>query len=249
MAAFIRSLSVLLGPRIHEIDLLYPEYNGNTHQGTGSSTPERPLIPPPGQILLPASITRPNLPSEKRPSPPPAISLEKIRKAESELSEAQGKILRLEATIRALKTKAPGRIKKSPGYREKYYRSRDEANEKIAYKTFKPGDLVLFLPTRNLATRPWAAFNVGAPFVFLKEESCHNLSTRSWFLARISNIEEKLVDLSRAEETLTLPPSSPPSPHSSLAEKPFSTTPLDDKNPFGLPDGCRWYLVEATEES
>jgi len=140
-------------------------------------------------------------------------------------------------------------MKQCRSYREKYYRSRDEANEKIAYKSFKPGDLALFLPTRNSVTRPWAAFNVNAPHFFLKEDSSHKLANRDWLLARISKIEDRVVDLSRSTATLTLPPSSSSaSSPSSLAGKPFSATPLDDENPFELSDGLRWYLLDAIEE-
>ncbi|KAG0133526.1 autophagy-related protein 11-domain-containing protein [Tuber indicum] len=138
-------------------------------------------------------------------------------------------------------------VKQCRSYREKYYRSRDEANEKIAYKSFKPGDLALFLPTRNSVTRPWAAFNVNAPHFFLKEDSSHKLANRDWLLARISKIEDRVVDLSRSTATLTLPPSAS-SPSSSSTDKPFSAAPLDDENPFELSDGLRWYLLDAIEE-
>jgi len=139
-------------------------------------------------------------------------------------------------------------MKQCRSYREKYYRSRDEANEKIAYKSFKSGDLALFLPTRNSATRPWAAFNVNAPHFFLKEDPSHKLANREFLLARISKIEDRVVDLSRSTAALALPPpSSSASSPSSLADKPFST-PLDDENPFELSDGLRWYLLDAIEE-
>lgn len=139
-------------------------------------------------------------------------------------------------------------MKQCRSYREKYYRSRDEANEKIAYKSFKSGDLALFLPTRNSATRPWAAFNVNAPHFFLKEDPSHKLANREFLLARISKIEDRVVDLSRSTAALALPPSSSSaSSPSSLADKPFST-PLDDENPFELSDGLRWYLLDAIEE-
>jgi len=49
------------------------------------------------------------------------------------------------------------------GYRDKSRKHQSDAHDKIAYRSFKDGDLALFLPTRNQATRPWAAFNVGAP--------------------------------------------------------------------------------------
>ncbi|PSN66704.1 hypothetical protein BS50DRAFT_600381 [Corynespora cassiicola Philippines] len=62
-----------------------------------------------------------------------------------------------------------------------------EAHEKIAFRSFKEGDLALFLPTRNQATRPWAAFN----------QDSHKLHGREWLVARISKVEERVVDLSK----------------------------------------------------
>ncbi|KAK5275983.1 oligomeric, coiled-coil, peripheral membrane protein, partial [Cryomyces antarcticus] len=61
------------------------------------------------------------------------------------------------------------------GYREKALRYQSEGHDKIAFKSFKDGDLALFLPTRNQATRPWAAFNVNAPHYFLREQDSHKL--------------------------------------------------------------------------
>jgi len=128
--------------------------------------------------------------------------------------------------------------KEAKAYREKSHRYHAEAHEKIAFKSFKEGDLALFLPTRNQATRPWAAFNVGAPHFFLKEQEAHNLHTRDWLLARISKVEERLVDLSKSTSSLHANPSVA-SDTASLGE---------DENPFELSDGLRWYLLEAFEE-
>jgi len=128
--------------------------------------------------------------------------------------------------------------KEAKAYREKSHRYHAEAHEKIAFKSFKEGDLALFLPTRNQATRPWAAFNVGAPHFFLKEQESHKLRTRDWLLARISKVEERVVDLSRSTSSLHANPSVA-SDTASLGE---------DENPFELSDGLRWYLLEAFEE-
>lgn len=133
-------------------------------------------------------------------------------------------------------------MKQCRAYREKYYRARDEANEKIAFKSFKSGDLALFLPTRNSVTRPWAAFNVGAPHFFLKEEVSHKLGSRDWLLARISRVEEHDVNLSRS--IAQLPPMS--AERASLNSSDGAS--FDDENPFGLSDGLRWYLLDAVEE-
>lgn len=116
-------------------------------------------------------------------------------------------------------------------YREKYHRAQLDAHDKIAYKSFKAGDLVLFLPTRSQVSRPWAAFNVGAPHYFLREQESHKLRNREWLLARVSNVEERVVDLSR--------------PVTSASSSTAST--IND-NPFGLQDGLRWYFLDATEE-
>lgn len=112
--------------------------------------------------------------------------------------------------------------------REKTHRLSSEAHEKIAYRGFKEGDLALFLPTRNQATKPWAAFNVGAPHYFLKEQDSHRLQSRDWLLARINKIEERVVDLSR-----------------SMSAKADDAS---EDNPFELSDGLRWYLLDAAEE-
>ncbi|KAJ5584444.1 uncharacterized protein N7459_004244 [Penicillium hispanicum] len=130
--------------------------------------------------------------------------------------------------------------KEARGYREKYHRVQIEAHDKIAYRSFKEGDLALFLPTRNQTIRSWAAFNVGAPHYFLREQDSHKLHTRDWLLARISKIEERVVDLSKSLNGVA------PDRHS-LGDASDGAS-LDDDNPFELSDGLRWYLLDATEE-
>lgn len=131
-------------------------------------------------------------------------------------------------------------------YREKAHRAQSEAHEKIAYRSFKEGDLALFLPTRNQATRPWAAFNVGAPHFFLREQDNHKLQTRDWLLARISRVEERVVDLSKsmANNAANLDRKS----LETDASEAGSTRSIDDDNPFELSDGLRWYMIDAAEE-
>ena len=120
-------------------------------------------------------------------------------------------------------------------YRDKSHRVQSEVHDRLALRSFKEGDLALFLPTREPATRPWAAFNVGAPYYFLREQDSHKLSNRDWLVARISKVEERTVDLSmpidKSKNGLT--PSN---------EK------ADDDNPYDLSDGVRWYLLDAAEE-
>ncbi|EEA27016.1 hypothetical protein TMatcc_004702 [Talaromyces marneffei ATCC 18224] len=128
--------------------------------------------------------------------------------------------------------------KEARSYRDKYHRTQSEAHDKIAYRSFKEGDLALFLPTRNQAIRSWAAFNVGAPHYFLREQDVHKLSTRDWLLARIGKIEERVVDLSKSMN----------GGNQDRRSITSDGTSFDDENPFELSDGLRWYLLDATEE-
>jgi autophagy-related protein 11 len=137
--------------------------------------------------------------------------------------------------------------KDSRAYREKSHRVQSEAHEKIAYRSFKEGDLALFLPTRNQATRPWAAFNVGAPHYFLREQDSHKLQSRDWLLARISKVEERIVDLSRSL-TNGLRGQTDRRSINTEASDGASTRSVDDENPFELSDGLRWYMIDAFEE-
>jgi autophagy-related protein 11 len=125
--------------------------------------------------------------------------------------------------------------REAKSYRDKFHRAQFESQSKISFRSFREGDLALFLPTRNTAPnqRSWAAFNVGAPHYFLREQEFHRLSSRDWLLARISKIEERVVDLSRSDASLKPLP---------------STSSLDEDNPFGLSDGLRWYFLDAAEE-
>ncbi|PVI07330.1 Taz1-interactin-like proteing factor 1 [Periconia macrospinosa] len=127
-------------------------------------------------------------------------------------------------------------------YREKSHRFQAEGHDKIAYRSFKEGDLALFLPTRNQATRPWAAFNVGAPHYFLREQDSHRLHGREWLVARISKIEERVVDLSKTMDTTARASMD----GRSIASN--SAVSFEDDNPFELSDGLRWYLLDAAEE-
>ncbi|KAH7139400.1 autophagy-related protein 11-domain-containing protein [Dendryphion nanum] len=133
--------------------------------------------------------------------------------------------------------------KEARGYRDKSHRFQADAHEKIAFRSFKEGDLALFLPTRNQATRPWAAFNVGAPHYFLREQDSHKLHGREWLVARISKIEERVVDLSKTMDGTA--------GRASLDGRSItsnSAISFEDDNPFELSDGLRWYLLEAAEE-
>lgn len=134
--------------------------------------------------------------------------------------------------------------KDSRAYRDRYHRAQTEAHDKIAYRGFKEGDLALFLPTRNQATRPWAAFNVGAPHYFLREQDSHKLQTRDWLLARITRAEERIVDLSKSMNGGYSNNNQTPDRQSLEANDGTSI----DENPFELSDGLRWYMLDAAEE-
>ncbi|EXM11614.1 hypothetical protein FOIG_01206 [Fusarium odoratissimum NRRL 54006] len=118
-------------------------------------------------------------------------------------------------------------------YREKAHLLQKDSHEKIAFKHFKEGDLALFLPTRNQQAGAWAAFNVGFPHYFLREQDAHRLRHREWLVARISRIQERVVDLSKSLQ--------PSSETDSINDE-------ENDNPFQLSDGLRWYLIDAFED-
>lgn len=133
-------------------------------------------------------------------------------------------------------------------YRDKLHAAQHDAANKIAFRSFKDGDLALFLPTRNQANRPWAAFNVGAPHYFLREQDSHKLQSREWLVARISNIQERVVDLSRSLGAAASAKSTNGDSRSLTDAASGSNISFDDDNPFELSDGLRWYLLDAAEE-
>ena len=116
-----------------------------------------------------------------------------------------------------------------------------DAHNKLALKDFKEGDLALFLPTRNASQGAWAAFNVNAPHYFLRETEAHRLRQREWLVARITKVEERVVDLSKAMS------STAGDARSTNSDAAVSSIASDD-NPFDLSDGLRWYLIDAAEE-
>ena len=132
-------------------------------------------------------------------------------------------------------------------YRDKFHVASADSNHKIAFRAFKEGDLALFLPTRNQAMRPWAAFNIGAPHYFLRETDSHHLQSREWLVARISKIQERVVDLS-GKTSDTLANCSMADTKSLRSTASSSGVSFEDDNPFDLSDGLRWYLIDAVEE-
>lgn len=125
-------------------------------------------------------------------------------------------------------------------YRERAHQAIKDSHDKIAFRHFKEGDLALFLPTRNQTTGAWAAFNVGCPHFFLREQESHRLRQREWLVARITKIQERVVDLSKSMSSTTaqLPPS----------ETDSVNTGDEFDNPFDLSDGLRWWLIDAHED-
>lgn len=152
--------------------------------------------------------------------------------------------LNLDSTIELLtkrykdiETMAKKYQKATHSARDKTHRLQSEAHDKIAYRSFKEGDLALFLPTRDRA-KAWAAFNVGAPHYFLREQDAHRLQSRDWLLARINKISTRTVDLAKSMGPVST---------NANADGDGDEDEEDD-NPFDLSDGLRWYLIDATEE-
>lgn len=129
--------------------------------------------------------------------------------------------------------------KRADAYKERSIKLKTEAHTKIAVKEFKEGDLALFLPTRGQAKGAWAAFNVGCPHYFLAEKDGMRLGSRDFIVARISKIEQKVVDLSKTE---------PQQPDGGSIDESTEAPSFIDENPFELSDGLTWWLVHATEE-
>ncbi|KAF8981902.1 oligomeric, coiled-coil, peripheral membrane protein [Entomortierella lignicola] len=119
--------------------------------------------------------------------------------------------------------------------KEKYNRAATEAHEKIAFRNFKVDDLTLFLPTRNSISKPWAAFNINFPHYFLQmtPSMANQLRNREWIVARITSIAEAVVDKRLEAEDENGGSSS-------------SSNTVSVHNPFGLADGVKYYLLEAT---
>lgn len=103
----------------------------------------------------------------------------------------------------------------------------------IAINNFQLKDLALFLPTRveydkgtipETKIKPWAAFNVGAPHYFLRNDDQEQtlVAGKEWMVARIRKIEEKRVTVENFADP--------------------------QQNPFQLSVGLTWFLVQASEE-
>ncbi|TKX26400.1 putative autophagy-related protein 11 [Elsinoe australis] len=129
-----------------------------------------------------------------------------------------------------------------------------EASTKLAVRDFKEGDLALFLPTKGKAVGAWAAFNINSPHHFLREKEGMGLAKREWLVARITRVEERVVDLGRSLRSTGVEADN-------LSSRSFKVDGeerskgdrereewLESENPFDLSDGLTWYLVHAQEE-
>jgi autophagy-related protein 11 len=145
-----------------------------------------------------------------------------------------------EYTARKYNKEQKEAVKRAEAYKDRAQRLRSEANTKIAVRDFKEGDMALFLPTRGQAKGAWAAFNIGCPHYFLAEREGMRLGSRDFIVARITKVEQKVVDLSK-----TLPQHS--ADGRSIDENSEAPSYIDD-NPFELSDGLTWWMVHATEE-
>ncbi|KAK5126880.1 hypothetical protein LTR08_004563 [Meristemomyces frigidus] len=155
-------------------------------------------------------------------------------------SEAVHKRLRdYEYTAKKYGREASQSNKRAEAYKERSANLRGEAHAKIAVKDFKDGDLALFLPTRGQAKGAWAAFNIGCPHYFLAEKEGMRLGNRDFIVARITKVEQKVVDLSKS-----LPSQTDCTSIDEASEAPS----IEDENPFDLSDGLTWWMIHATEE-
>lgn len=148
-----------------------------------------------------------------------------------------------EYTARKYNKEQKDAVKRAEAYKDRAQRLKSEAHSKIAVKDFKEGDMALFLPTRGQAKGAWAAFNIGCPHYFLAEREGMRLGSRDFIVARISKVEQKIVDLSK-----TLPQQRQQSIDGRSIDETSEAPSFDDDNPFELSDGLTWWMVHASEE-
>ena len=133
--------------------------------------------------------------------------------------------------------------KESRAYRDRALRFAYESKRKISYRGFKEGDLALFLPTRNQKLRVWAAFNDQAPYHFLRETENHRLKSREFLVARITKIEEKLVQ----DDTAGAGAGTGTGTGDDDGGNRIGSS-VHSNNPFDLAHGSKWYMLDAVEE-
>ncbi|PRT56375.1 Autophagy-related protein 11 [Wickerhamiella sorbophila] len=105
-------------------------------------------------------------------------------------------------------------------YKSEARKAQHESRNRLALLSFKPGDLVLFLPTRDSLQqpKPWAAFNVGAPHYFLDPKIAAEMQNKEYLIGRVKEITAYTVNAS---------------------------DPDPENNPFGLAEGVTWSKIVA----
>ncbi|KAK0525633.1 oligomeric, coiled-coil, peripheral membrane protein [Tilletia horrida] len=112
---------------------------------------------------------------------------------------------------------------------DKISRAQASARDRIAYRNFQVGDLVLFLPTRNTSSRTFAAFNRGYPHYFLRAEGAFGEQVRSkdYLLDRITAVTERVAG-------------------SAVGGAPVSGDgSADGTNPYQLAEGVRYHILDV----
>lgn len=102
--------------------------------------------------------------------------------------------------------------------REKIRQLEQNLRHRLALSNFEPGDLILFLPTRDpeRLPNPWAAFNVNSPHYFLDPKNAEQLGGREYLIGRATSIVQ------------------------------YQAGSEPKSNPFGLPKGTKWNMITAS---
>ncbi|KAE8269856.1 hypothetical protein A4X09_0g2483 [Tilletia walkeri] len=113
------------------------------------------------------------------------------------------------------------------GTGEKISRAQSSARDRIAYRNFEVGDLVLFLPTRNTSARTFAAFNRGFPHYFLRAEGSfgEQIRNKDYLLDRITAVTERVAG---------------PAPAGGAGD-----VSADGTNPYQLTEGVRYHILDV----
>lgn len=82
-------------------------------------------------------------------------------------------------------------------YKQRADKAVSTAKEKLAFTSFHVDDLALFLPTKNISERTFAAFNFGKPNHFLKPTGrlIEDMERKDWIVGKITSITEAVVDV------------------------------------------------------
>nr|CAG8490360.1 422_t:CDS:10 [Entrophospora candida] len=76
----------------------------------------------------------------------------------------------IENKVKHAETLAERFKRESSSYKNKYLEQRRESKEKIAFRSFKEGDIAVFFPNSNdLANAQWQAFHLECPHYFIRE--------------------------------------------------------------------------------